>query len=220
MESVRCYFLSKNPNQFGMSMMILSTEDRKRIKEGLRRKYVRVAVSPNGNFQYPVGKAGLKEQNYDSQILKELPQDVLDSYCGVGNPFSLGEVNPGESVLDVGCGAGADTLIAAMMAGPDGSAVGIDMIAEMLERARENMGRAGLHNVTFQEASAEAIPFADDSFDVVISNGVFNLVPDKVKALREVFRVLKPSGRFQIADQVLTLKQSDDIASRIDNWAG
>lgn len=199
---------------------IISAEDRMEIEKGLRKKYQKVAVTPEGSFQYPTGKAGLQGQNYDPAVLEILPKDILSSYCGVGNPFSVGGMNEGESVLDVGCGSGVDTLIAATMVGKEGWVAGIDIIPEMLGRARENLRRTDLGNVTFQEASAEDLPFPEVSFDVVISNGVFNLIPDKQKALEEVFRVLKPSGRFMIADQVLTTGSSDDIASRIDNWAG
>jgi SAM-dependent methyltransferase len=199
---------------------ILCDEDRKKIEKGLRKKYTQVAISPEGSFQYPTGEDGLTGQNYDPEVLKNLPKDVLASYCGVGNPFSLGVVNKGDSVLDVGCGAGVDTLIAATTVGPKGWVVGIDIIPEMLRRAEENLNKTILANVTFQEASGEEIPFPEAGFDVVISNGVFNLIPDKLKALKEVFRVLKPSGRLMIADQILTIEPSDDIDSRIDNWSG
>jgi SAM-dependent methyltransferase len=198
----------------------ISDEDRKKIESGLRDKYVRVAVTPENNFQYPTGKAGLEGQHYDLNLLKNLPDHILASYCGVGNPFTLGPITEGQSVLDVGCGAGVDTLIAAMMVGPRGKAAGIDVIPEMLERARDNLRQTDLDNVTFHHVSVEDIPFPEGSFDVVISNGVFNLIPDKDKALREVFRVLKPSGRLQLADQILTIEPTEDMTSRIDNWAG
>jgi SAM-dependent methyltransferase len=201
-------------------MKAISTEDRKKIETGLRAKYVRVAITPEKDFQYPTGEAGLKGQHYDPNFLRNLPHDVLASYCGVGNPFTLGPISEGESVLDIGCGAGVDTLIAAMMVGPEGRALGIDVVPEMLERARENLRKTAFDNVTFQQASAEELPFPEGSFDVVISNGVFNLIPDKEKALREVFRVLKSSGQLRMADQVLTVAPSDDLSSRIDNWAG
>lgn len=201
-------------------MNLLSIEDRNKIDEGLRKKYAQVALTPEGSFRYPTGIDGLKEQNYGSEILKNLPPEVLASYCGVGNPFRLGTISDGESVLDIGCGAGVDTLIAAMMVGKKGRVIGIDIIPEMLRRARENLNKTSLGNVTFQEASGEDIPLPDNSIDVVISNGVFNLIPDKPKALKEVFRVLKPSGRFMIADQILTTAPSDDTESRVKNWAG
>jgi ubiquinone/menaquinone biosynthesis C-methylase UbiE len=138
----------------------------------------------------------------------------------VGNPFSLGPIGKGDSVLDIGCGAGVDTLVAAALTGPDGRATGVDLTPEMLEAARAHLQRAPVSNVVFQQASAEALPFPDESFDEVISNGVFNLVPDKPRALNEVFRVLKPLGGFMIADQVPTVEAEKDGRTSIDNWAG
>jgi len=196
----------------------ISAENRKRIKEGIRQRYTQVAINPEGNFRYPTGKAGLNGQNYHPGILKKLPDDVLASYCGVGNPFSLGPINEGEVVLDVGCGAGVDTLIAAIMVGPKARVVGIDLIPEMLERARENLGKTPLGNVIFQEGSAEDLLFPDESFDVVISNGVFNLTFHKERALEEAFRVLRPGGRFMIADMVLVEPLPQDRAGKIENW--
>jgi arsenite methyltransferase len=200
-------------------MKNITAEDKNKIEEGIRQKYKKVAISPEGSFQYPTGKVGLKGQNYNPEILEKLPNDILASYCGVGNPFSLGTINAGEAALDIGCGAGVDTLIAATMVGEKGRVVGIDLIPEMLERAKENLQKISLNNVTFQKASAEDLPFPDASFDVVISNGVFNLIPDKGKALKEVLRVLKPFGRFMIADQVLTGKPPEDTRSMVENWA-
>ena len=201
-------------------MNTISTEDRQKIAKELRQKYARVAITPEGSFRYPTGEVGLHGQGYSPELLKRFHPDVLSFYCGVGNPFSLGEIHEGERVLDIGCGAGVDTFIASLMVGPSGRVVGVDLIPEMLTRAQKNFLRTGLGDVTFRKASAEELPFPDESFDVIISNGVFNLIPDKPKALKEALRVLKPSGRFMIADQVLTTELSDDIESRIDSWAG
>ncbi len=201
-------------------MQGLTTEDLKKIEEGIKEKYTKVAISPEGNFQYPTGVDGLKGQNYNPEILKKLPGDILASYCGVGNPFSLGTIDEGDTVLDIGCGAGVDTLIAATMVGPKGKVVGIDLISEMLDRAKENLQKTSLDNVSFQEASAEDLPFPDASFGIVISNGVFNLIPDKVKALKQVLRVLRPLGKLMIADQVLTVDSEEDTRSMVENWAG
>jgi len=199
---------------------VFTPEDRKRIKKGITGKYRKVAVNPEGSFNYPTGRAGLEGQNYDSEILKAIPEEVLAFYCGVGNPFILGPIHEGEKVLDVGCGAGIDSIVAAIIAGPSGKVVGIDLTPEMLDRAKENLRKASLENVTFQKGSAEELPFPKESFDVVISNGVFNLVPDKARALREVFRVLKPNGRFMMADQALASAQAPDKSSMVENWAG
>ena len=199
---------------------VFTPEDRNQIKEGIAGKYQKVAISPEGSFKYPTGHAGLEAQNYDPEVLNALPEEVLASYCGVGNPFSLGPIQTGETVLDIGCGAGVDSIIAATMVGPDGKVVGMDLIPEMLERAKEDLRTTSLENVTFQEGSAEDLPFPKDSFDVVVSNGVFNLVPDKARALKEVIRVLKPDGRFMLADQVLTTSQPADTKSMVESWAG
>ena len=196
-----------------------NSDERKRIREGINEKYRGVALSPEGRFSYPTGRAGLEGQKYDPEILRALPEDVLASYCGVGNPFSLGPVTKGEAVLDIGCGAGVDTLVAAIMVGPEGKVTGIDLIPEMLKRARTNLEKTSLKDVTFQESSAEQLPFPDGTFDVVISNGVFNLIPDKAKALREVFRVLKSSGRFLLADQIVVGDMPADTESMVENWA-
>ncbi len=197
-----------------------NSDETRRIREGINEKYKRVAISPEGNFNYPTGRAGLEGQQYDSEVLRALPKDVLASYCGVGNPFSLGPINKDEAVLDIGCGTGVDTLVAGIMVGSEGRVTGIDLIPEMLKRARTNLEKTSLKNVTFQEGSAEQLPFPDGTFDVVISNGVFNLIPDKAKALREVFRVLKPSGRFLLADQILMGNMPADTESMVKNWAG
>lgn len=196
-----------------------AAEERTRIEDGIREKYKKVSVDPGGLFKYPTGRAGLDTLNYDEGLIKALPESVAGSYCGVGNPFSLGPIHEGEKVLDIGCGAGVDTIIAAMMAGPEGNVIGIDMVPEMLERANKNLREVSMGNVSFQQASAERLPFPDESFEVVISNGVFNLIPDKRKALSEVFRVLKSQGRFMIADQVLVGPLNQDNKARIDNWS-
>jgi arsenite methyltransferase len=197
----------------------LTGEDRRRIQEGIRKKYAKVALTPEGYFRYPTGRAAIEKLKYDSQLINDLPSDVISSYCGVGNPFQLGPVQRGEQILDVGCGGGVDTLVAAMMVGSTGKVIGIDVVYEMVERARENLRRTSLNNVIFQESSPEGLPFPDESFDVVISNGAFNLIPDKNKALKQVWRVLKSSGRLMIADEILTGGLPDDKEARIEKWA-
>jgi arsenite methyltransferase len=197
----------------------LTTRDKERIEESIREKYLKVAISPQGLFRYPTGRAGLEALGYDPVIVLALPDTVADAYCGVGNPFSLGPIREGEAVLDIGCGAGVDSIIAGKLTGPSGAVTGIDLVPEMLARARENARLAGVDQVHFQESSAERLPFADKSFEVVISNGVLNLVVDKVKALAEIYRVLKPGGRFLLADQVLSGELPKETQSRVENWA-
>ncbi len=198
--------------------MKLTTEDRNRIKESIRRKYAEASVSPEGLFRYPTGRTGLEALSYAPEMIRTLPEAAVSSYCGVGNPFTLGPMNRGESVLDIGCGGGTDTLVAAMKVGDEGKVVGIDLTSEMLAQAKKNLGTTFIKNVLFQEASAEDLPFEDESFDVVLSNGVFNLIPEKARALAEVFRVLKPLGRLMVADQILTGELPNDMKTRVDSW--
>lgn len=196
----------------------LTPRDKKRIKESISFKYAKVAKSPEGFFRYPTGLAGLRALNYDGKIIKALPEPLAASYCGVRNPFVLGPIAEGESVLDVGCAAGVDTIVAAMMVGSRGKVTGIDLVPEMRARARENAEMMGLDNVTLAETSAEKMVFPDAGFDAVISNGVFNLIPDKLSALAETFRVLKPKGRLMIADQILVGQVPKDKKARIKCW--
>jgi len=196
----------------------ISQEDKDKIEEGIRSKYVKVAENPEGLFKYPTGRAGLETLRYDPALIRSLPEDVVSSYCGVGNPFSLWPINEGEAVLDIGCGAGVDTLLAAMMVGLSGKVVGVDIVSEMLQRAEENLKRTNLKNVTFKKASGAQLPFENDSFDVLISNGVVNLIPDKTTTLKEAMRILKPGGRLMIADQVMVGHLQKDIKARLSSW--
>lgn len=202
-----------------METAALGIGDKERIRASIRQKYGKVAGSPEGSFSYPTGRAGLEALRYLPEMLGKLPEAVIASYCGVGNPFSLGPVRRGELVLDIGCGGGVDTLIAAALTGAAGGAVGVDLVSQMVERAKENLGRSGVENAHFCEASGENLPFADASFEVVISNGVFNLFVDKAGAIREAYRVLKPGGRFMIADEVLTGIQSSDPREIVASWS-
>jgi len=196
----------------------ITQDDLKKIEAGIRDKYSKVAENPEGSFEYPTGRSGIEAQKYDPELVSALPEAVISSYCGVGNPFSLGSVNKGDVILDIGCGAGVDTILAAMMAGPTGKAVGIDIVPEMLQRAKSNLDMTDLKNVTFKRASGEDLPFADAEFDVVISNGAINLIPDKASLLEDIMRVLKPGGRLMLADQVAIGSVPKDIKARLANW--
>jgi SAM-dependent methyltransferase len=198
----------------------LSEIDLRTIQEGIRRKYAEVAAKGTAAscFQYPTGKEGLVQLGYPEKVLQKIPDSILASFCGVGNPFSLGPFTPGEAVLDIGCGAGVDSLVAAHLVGPKGRVVGVDVTEEMIIRARSNLDLAGLSNVRFEVAAADALPFPDREFDVVISNGVFNLTVDKEQALRETRRVLKPGGRLMMADMVLVQELPADKAEKVENW--
>jgi SAM-dependent methyltransferase len=196
----------------------ISQTDREKIETGIREKYAQVANSPKGQFEYPTGKNGLEVLGYDKILVNALPTAVASSYCGVGNPFALGKIKPGEQILDIGCGAGVDTILAAILAGGKGSVIGVDIVTEMIERAECNLALMDLENVKLQKASGESLPFAEDTFDVVISNGVINLIPDKEAAMSEVIRVLKPAGRLMMADQIAADRIKNDIKERIANW--
>jgi SAM-dependent methyltransferase len=197
----------------------LTDSDIRAIREGIRGKYAQVAVAGTGCcFQYPTGREGMVLQRYPGEVLEKIPEDILASFCGVGNPFSLGPIHPGEAVLDVGCGSGVDSLVAAHLVGPAGRVIGVDVTAEMIAKARSNLERLDLPQVSFQIGDAESLPFPDHDFQVIISNGVLNLTLNKDKALREAFRVLKPGGRFMVADQVLVAALPPQLANNVANW--
>lgn len=196
----------------------LSAGSKRRIQEAIRQRYAGVSITPEGRFRYPTGRAGLERLGYPPGIIQRLPSGAITSYCGVGNPFELGLLAEGEAVLGIGCGGGADTLVAAMKVGPEGRAVGIDLTLEMVALARKNLRASFFGNAFFQVASAEALPFSNESFHVIISNGVFNLVPEKLVALKEALRVLKPAGRMFLADQILEAQPPPDPEARLASW--
>jgi len=197
----------------------LSTEDKERIVEGIRKKYAEASVTPQNLFNYPTGREGLEGLGYDSKIVKSIPKPVIDSFLGVGNPFSLGPIDEGETVLDIGCGGGFDLIFAAIMVGSKGNVTGIDVTPEMLELSKKNLQEASIENVTLRQTNAEELPFPDNNFDVIISNGVFNLIPEKAKAFSEVFRVLKLNGRLMLADQILIVELSKEQRLSAESWA-
>lgn len=196
----------------------INREELRQIEAGIRDKYSKVATNPEGQFKYPTGREGLEKLNYDKALIEKLPSQVASSYCGVGNPFSLGQLNPGERILDIGCGAGVDTILAGIIVGTKGSAVGVDIISEMIDRAKTNLNMMDSENIYFKKASGDNLPFEDNSFDVVISNGAINLIPDKEAALSEIKRVLKPAGRIMVADQIASGSVQKDIKARLANW--
>jgi SAM-dependent methyltransferase len=196
----------------------ITIDDMKKIETGIREKYIIVAKHPEGQFNYPTGIKGLEALHYDKTLIDELPAVVASFYCGVGNVFSLGKINQGDRILDIGCGAGIDTILAATIVGPNGSVIGVDIVPEMIARAKKNLHLMGLDNVTFQKVSGENLPFSDNTFDVVISNGVINLIPDKKAVMSEILRVLKPAGRLMMADQITTGNLQKDLKARLANW--
>ena len=196
----------------------LEQTDKENITKSILEKYAKASVSMEGSFRYPTGAPALKKLGYEETILSLLPEFVQAAYCGVGNPFSMGAIDPGMAVIDIGCGAGVDTLFAALMVGPGGRVVGIDITPEMVERAKANLNQMKLPNVSFYQASAEQLDFPPEGFDVAISNGVLNLVVNKERALAEIYKVLKPGGRLMLADQVLTGDPPQSIKGMVASW--
>jgi arsenite methyltransferase len=198
------------------AMIDRSTEE---IQQAVRKKYAEVSCSAAGRFRYPTGKAGAIALGYDLSALSDLPDDVFNTFCGVGNPFALGPIQPGEKVLDVGCGAGLDMILARRLVGPIGRVCGIDLTPEMVEKAQANFVRARADNASAVVAGSDAIPYDDDTFDVVISNGVLNLSPLKERSLQEIFRVIKPNGRLQFADIVLNEDLPAEMTNSLEAWS-
>ena len=192
-------------------------QDPATIKSAIRQKYAEVAVSAAGKFQYPTGREGAELLGYDRTLIQSAPPQLLDSFCGVGNPFSIGEIRPGSAVLDVGCGAGFDMYIAGRLVGDQGRMCGIDLTDEMAYLARKNL--AGISNVEIKTVDSEHIPYPDHSFDVVISNGVINLSPTKQITFKEIYRVLKPGGTLQFADVVLEKDLPASLAGSAEAWS-
>jgi arsenite methyltransferase len=190
------------------------------LRDEIRRTYTDVSTEQERRFIFPTGRAWARELGYPEPELTRVPDATVESFAGVANHWTLGRVEPGAVVLDLGCGAGTDLLIAAQMTGPAGRVIGIDMTTAMLERARESADAMGLENVDLHEALIESLPIEDRAVDIVISNGVIDLVPDKDAALDEIDRVLRPGGRLQLADVVIHREVSEDARKRIDLWTG
>jgi len=189
------------------------------LKSEIRKKYASVSTEPEQHFVFPTGGSWAEDLGYPEE-LANVPESAVQSFAGVANPFSLGRIERGARVLDLGSGAGTDSLVAAQMVGPGGRVTGIDMTPEMLAKARAAAAEMGATNVEFVEAEAERLPFADASFDVVISNGVIDLIPDKDAVFAELFRVLAPGGRIQIADVTIQKPVSEEGRRNIDLWTG
>ena len=190
------------------------------LKCEIKKTYARVSEEPAEDFIFPTGRAWALDLGYPADLLARVPESSAESFAGVANPFALGALHPGERVLDLGSGAGTDSLVAAQMVGPAGSVTGLDMTPEMLAKARVGAAALGAANVEFVEGEAESLPFPDGSFDVVISNGVIDLTPDKDAVFSEVRRVLAPGGRIQLADVTIQRPVSEESRRNIDLWTG
>ena len=190
------------------------------LREEIRKTYTEVSSDQEQTFIFPTGRAWAQELGYPEPELAHVPDATVESFAGVASHWTLGRIDPGSVVLDLGCGTGTDLLIAAQMTGPTGRVIGVDMTTAMLERARASAHEMGLEGVELYEALIEALPIEDASVDVVISNGVIDLVPDKDAVFDEIDRVLRPGGRLQIADVVIHHEVSEDARKRIDLWTG
>jgi arsenite methyltransferase len=190
------------------------------LRSEIRKTYTDVSTEPGQEFIFPTGRGWAQELGYPEPELSRVPDATVESFAGVANHWLLGRVAPGEVVLDLGSGAGTDLLVAAQMTGPTGRVVGVDMTAAMLERAAASAREMRLDHVELHESLIETLPLDDASVDIVISNGVIDLVPDKDAVFDEIDRVLRPGGRIQLADVVIHTEVSEDARARIDLWTG
>jgi SAM-dependent methyltransferase len=190
-----------------------------KIRAAIKEKYALISASASGRFTYPTGLEGAQLLGYDPGVLSAIPAEMMASFCGVGNPFRAGVVHAGEVLLDIGCGAGLDLIVAGRYLGPTGRSCGIDLTSEMASLATRNAAAVGLAKVEVQEGSVESIPYEAETFDAVISNGVLNLSPEKELAFAEIARVLAPGGRLQFADIILEGDQARESPWSLEAWS-
>ena len=190
------------------------------LRHEIQAEYALVATEPARGFHFHTGRPLARLLGYEDHWLTGIPEGAIESLAGTGNPFAVDPIRSGERVVDVGCGAGLDSLIAARMVGADGAVIGVDMTPAMLDKARAGASEMGATNVEFRDGYAESLPVPDAWADVVISNGVMNLFPDKTGGLREMARVLAPGGRLQIGDILVTKAVPQSAKRNIDLWKG
>ena len=194
--------------------------DRDELRRRISEKYSDVATNPELGFHFHTGRPLARMLAYPLDAVDRLPPGTVDSFAGTGNPFLFGDLAPGETVVDIGCGAGFDSLIAARHVGPTGRVISVDMTEAMREKARAGARELGFGHVEVREGYAEALPVADATIDVVISNGVINLCPDKQAVFKEMFRVLKPGGRIQVGDILVHKEVPQSAKDDIELWSG
>jgi arsenite methyltransferase len=190
------------------------------IKASIKQRYADLARSADSEKAFPVGPESAKALGYSPDEIDGLPPSVTESFAGVGNPFSMSELQAGQIVLDLGCGAGMDALLAARRVGPSGKVIGVDITEEMTLKARKNTEATGLTNVEFHQGDVESLPLADKTVDVVISNGVFNLCLNKPRVVAESFRVLRAGGRLVMADMILEDHVTAEKIQLMGSWSG
>ena len=200
-------------------MVAILSNQRDVILDAVRAMYTDVATNPTREFHFPTGRRACELVGYPASQLDAIPVAAVESFAGVGYPFAADVIRAGDTVLDVGSGSGTDALIASQLVGVSGKVIGLDMTEAMRDKLRSNASALGAANLDVIEGNAEEIPLPDGLVDVVTSNGVLNLVPDKAKAIREIARVLKPSGRLQLADIVVGSLPSDACRAQTQLWA-
>ena len=196
----------------------LSEMTQDEIKDAVKEKYSKVAKDPCATFNFPVGKVFALKVGYPRGILDKLPSSMYESFTGANNPQPFVELKEGEVVLDLGCGAGLDLYFYAQAVGTNGKVYGLDISEEMVDKAKKNMEAVGIKNTEIKCGHSDSLPFEDNFFDVVASNGIYNLSPDKEKVFREVSRVLKPGGRTVFCEIVLKERPPEEIRKNIDDW--
>lgn len=200
-------------------MVVVTSNQRDVIFDAVQAMYTAVATEPGQEFHFPTGRRACAVVGYPAAALDGIPAAALESFAGVGYPFAAGLIRAGDVVLDVGSGSGTDVFLASRIVGAAGNVIGLDMTEAMRRKLRAIASGAGVTNVEVLEGNAEAIPLPDASVSVVTSNGVINLVPDKAAAVREVFRVLRPGGRVQVADIVVDSLPSEACRAKPELWA-